>query len=129
MGDEESKKRAGVQVHLSTAIVLMFVAGGLVWANVHQRIYVNHPVGFSTPRAESIIFGEYFAWGWPLDCKEIHYQWEGNGGIPNLVKTVQLAQTTYWDLKLLIIDTIIALAILAAVGFALEWRVRRKKGN
>ncbi len=33
----EPKKRGLFQIHLSTAIVLMFVAGGLLWANFIPR--------------------------------------------------------------------------------------------
>ena len=43
-------KRRWFQIHLSTAIVLMFVAGGLVWLNVRQ-----HTVNFSV-----------IEYGWPM---------------------------------------------------------------
>lgn len=33
----ESRKRPWFQLHLSTAVVLMFVAGALIWANTRQR--------------------------------------------------------------------------------------------
>ncbi|HLX60717.1 MAG TPA: hypothetical protein VKX17_05490 [Planctomycetota bacterium] len=36
------------QIHLSTAIVLMFVAGGLIWANVRLRVVDPRDVGKGT---------------------------------------------------------------------------------
>jgi len=51
------KKRPWFQIHLSTSIVLMFVAGGLVWANVspieivrRERRGVNEIVVFRLPQ-------------------------------------------------------------------------------
>ncbi|HLX59657.1 MAG TPA: hypothetical protein VKX17_00105 [Planctomycetota bacterium] len=32
----EPPRRARFQIHLSTAIVMMFVAGGLMWANFYE---------------------------------------------------------------------------------------------
>lgn len=40
----EPKPRRWFQIHLSTAVVLMFVAGALIWANVHPRP-LAHVVG------------------------------------------------------------------------------------
>jgi hypothetical protein len=56
--DEKPKKRPWFQFHLSTAVVLMFVAGGLLWANM-QPPYV------------SVLGGDAwetkFQWsGWPI---------------------------------------------------------------
>ena len=36
----DKPRRPWFQIHLSTAIVLMFVAGGLVWANIRPRIVI-----------------------------------------------------------------------------------------
>src|SRR5258708_1341791 len=64
-------KRRFIQIHLSTAIVLMFAAGGLLWANLTPRT-VNMRVRTSSVR---VVHGEVEAceWirsadhlGWPL---------------------------------------------------------------
>ena len=44
--------RKRFQIHLSTAIVMMFVAGGLIWANVGGP--------------HTVANGALFTWGWPL---------------------------------------------------------------
>lgn len=47
----DKPKRAWFQIHLSTAIVLMFVAGGLMWANstVAMRFRYERVYGFPFP--------------------------------------------------------------------------------
>lgn len=42
--DMSEKKRRWFQIHLSTAVVLMFVAGAILWANVasHEFVYLNN---------------------------------------------------------------------------------------
>ncbi|HEY3323514.1 MAG TPA: hypothetical protein VGP72_23880 [Planctomycetota bacterium] len=44
----DPKKRRLFQIHLSTCIVLMFVAGGLLWLNVapHRILYAVYVTGF-----------------------------------------------------------------------------------
>src|SRR5689334_11537731 len=50
-------RRARFQIHLSTAIVLMFVAGGLIWANVaFQEILLNPETGKKIPVNSILIF-------------------------------------------------------------------------
>jgi len=52
-------KRRWFQIHLSTAVVLMFVAGGLLWANMMPRWrYMDQ--GFSEP----YFFND--GYGWPF---------------------------------------------------------------
>ncbi|MEI6235981.1 MAG: hypothetical protein WCT04_23245 [Planctomycetota bacterium] len=50
----EPPPRKRFQIHLSTAIVMMFVAGGLIWANVTGRF------------AYHIERSACYAFGWPL---------------------------------------------------------------
>src|SRR6266404_4090313 len=50
MSDEvkPARKRQIFQVHLSTAIILMFAAGGILWANCVEWTLVNHDSGILT---------------------------------------------------------------------------------
>src|SRR5438105_4088179 len=47
----DSPKRRWFQIHLSTAIVLMFVAGGLLWMNLMpaQFILIENSFGIKSP--------------------------------------------------------------------------------
>lgn len=65
MTDAPPKKRAWFQLHLSTCVVLMVVAGVLVWANVTNR--VNAPY-------EKV--GDGGGYGWPYCCYLSWYQYE-----------------------------------------------------
>src|SRR5947208_189659 len=40
------KRRVWFQIHLSTAIVLMFVGGGLLWLNVQGKFAIGWPLQF-----------------------------------------------------------------------------------
>jgi len=59
--------RKRFQVHLSTAIILMFATGGLIWANVVPLRATNeHSVN------EHLIASDYidFKYGWPFCARE-----------------------------------------------------------
>ena len=53
------RKRRWFQIHLSTAVVMMFAASGLLYLNL---IYINSVNGTVPPRVE---YFEY-EWGWPF---------------------------------------------------------------
>jgi hypothetical protein len=61
-------KRRWFQIHLSTALVLMVVAGGLLWANLgRSRVYISdydHTRGAATP-----ILKSYVSYGWPVSAE------------------------------------------------------------
>jgi hypothetical protein len=87
-----------LQLHLSTCIVLMFVAGGLVWANA-LKVYDLKTLDISS-----------FTQGWPLPYFKIDYPAED-----------------YYYPQNLAVNLATALAILAAVAFVCEWSIRRRK--
>src|SRR5258706_7108575 len=41
MPGPEPPRRKRFQIHLSTAIVMMFVAGAIIWANVRERVHTR----------------------------------------------------------------------------------------
>src|SRR5438874_1770002 len=83
----DSPHRSRFQIHLSTAIVLMFVAGGLIWANVSGRRVDGsgnewYPTGPPMP-GDAMTESEFFAssarywwgnrlveYGWPVDAMQ-----------------------------------------------------------
>ena len=100
------------QFHLSTAVVLMFVAGGIMWANMHVRMTGEMWKGEWIP---------YPGFGWPaVSVRQIT-----SGDRPIGVETDDLLS------RYAFIDLAVALAILFTVWFLCEWLIRlraAKKG-
>ncbi|HLX60254.1 MAG TPA: hypothetical protein VKX17_03120 [Planctomycetota bacterium] len=128
---DEPLQRKWLQVHLSTAVVLMFVAGALIWANIGPRprksSYTFH---FANPYRESELIHVGKVYGWPYDAiyrNEIDYH--KFDVEPELTPAnVPYTQT---DPPMFLLDLAIAPVILFATWFACErwiaWRSLRKK--
>src|SRR3954463_5907823 len=65
-GERMNPKRRFFQIHLSTAVVLMLVAGVLVWANVTERTSIKNR---SDPPG---LWIEYTHFGWPFFARSTH---------------------------------------------------------
>jgi hypothetical protein len=106
-----------IQLHLSTCIVLMFVAGGLVWANLR-------PFDFSIASKDAvnidfdesaIPFGQ--TWGWPARVYAtgfIAYAEKIMAG------TGDSHQVVGWSYKALILNILTAFALLSATAYVCE---------
>src|SRR5437667_36465 len=95
-----------LQLHLSTCIVLMFVAGGLLWANaVPHKIETENIYG----RYDVIMIKR----GWPAasNCYDLY------------------TAETVWSFRNFALNVLVILAILAAVAFVCEWIIRRRNPN
>lgn len=91
----------GLKIHLSTAIVVMFVAAVFLWANCRKRFYESDT--------------GYFTQGWPVP---FYYP----GGIQeNLSYSIGP-----FEPAILFMDVVIGLLILSAVALVCEARIRRK---
>ena len=104
--------RKRFQIHLSTAIVMMFVAGGLVWANVWRRLVILD-FDFSVPSAGESLYG------WPSDA--VWMDSTLNGSYP--------LGTSYlwrWFYIGAIIDICVLLSTLFATWFLYEWLIRHR---
>ena len=114
------KKRRWFQIHLSTAVVLMFVAGGLMWANVAEKIEckTGHswmPDEGITSQMNPIQYDEH-KWGWPsIICLR------RSGAFVSALR--------HYGTRPVIIDVLVAFAILAAVAFVCEWLIRRREAR
>lgn len=105
----EAPRRKWLQVHLSTAVVLMFAAGGMMWLNV---------TGHKTLKPDLWLenyFVEITDFGFPLVAKS-HY---------SRPEIYFVRESDYWNEKEVVIDALFALAILFAVWFICEWWIRR----
>jgi hypothetical protein len=114
-----AKRRRFLQVHLSTLVVLMFVVGGLVWANVHRRnVSAVHECGTECA---------YLVYGWPSQMIVVNLQsyhtFEGleswfNGGIP---------ARFYWRYAEAVLNIAVGACITVAIGISSEWFIRRRE--
>lgn len=123
MADKTTPPRKRFQVHLSTAIILMFAAGGMIWANVTVRTYVQAPP-VNDPSYKREV--KYFGWPCPAIRKE-----DRDIDMPH--RHGEPASIVCGDSSPgfgLPIDVVVALSLLAAVWYVCErwiaWRSRNR---
>ena len=127
------------QFHLLTAVVAVFVAGGLLWANVRERMVTGPKIIlFPSPLpTEAYAFADekisdlhWIKWefGWPLSFLE-----RSPGFILSLTpkpfgNLSWNSSGCTWDFssRALAVDLAICLSVLAAVAFLTEWLIRRQ---
>ena len=105
----ELPPRKRFQIHLSTAIVLMFVAGGLIWANTEWQFEFDQHSGIDGPQP---------GLGWPciafIPAQDVRY-----GGM-----FYRPAHEAFVFHSMIALDVTVALFILLAVWFICEWLIR-----
>ena len=117
------------QLHLSTATVLMFVAGGLLWANVRvtKASQLVHFRSVNGPGEETII---WFSKGFPVSFD----RWSPTvsrdvlvlRGAPAPTFTDELYENPYtW----IAFDIVVSILILASVLAICEWLIRRREAR
>jgi len=110
------KPRRFFQLHLSTALVLMVLAAGLLGANL-------------TPRKVQIGPLPLLAWGWPYDFKlELERNVFERGVDASSVREgfrIDSVMEDTWRQRLTG-NVAVALGILTLAAVLLEWRLRRR---
>jgi len=101
------RKRPWLQYHLSTAVVLMFVAGGLLWLNM--RPLPLRAVEMKIPLH-----------GWPLMTRYAVITLSNE-------EAAMMPDGGYWNWQNCALNALCAVVILLAVAVFLEWRIRRKE--
>ena len=103
----DKPRRAWFQLHLSTAIVLMFVAGGLLWANIRvQEVSSIYPFPFLIE----------YARGWPM----LYLNYSRVGAPPN---------DQYWTWLNLLINLLCSIGLLTVVAAISERVLRRREAR
>jgi hypothetical protein len=113
-GEGKPPRRARFQVHLSTAIVLMFVSGALMWANTNPRITLRFYPGMSVC--------SHYDYGWPFEAFGID-AWPQSYTNNNHSNSYFENEGGYVQLK----DISVALIVLSLVWYACEWLIRRRQ--
>ncbi|MGD0091050.1 MAG: hypothetical protein ABSE73_14120 [Planctomycetota bacterium] len=123
------KKRPWFQYHLSTAVVLMFVAGGIMALNWFR----GSETGTYTYDVSGAVFGPAIGTlpqhGWPFrftDSRVEYFDVIYEVPVPGATMSLPV-QTPCISYRWLVADIAVALTILLATGIALEWRIRRRE--
>lgn len=105
------------KVHSATVVVLIFCAGILLWANLRPTGW-ERELSLKPPRELDPITRWMFYRGWPVSpwmlCSVHGMKWHPEESF------VQLA---------LVVDGVVSIVMLTAVGVALEWGLRRWTGE
>ncbi|MEI6235871.1 MAG: hypothetical protein WCT04_22680 [Planctomycetota bacterium] len=120
---EPNKAHTGyLQFHLSTAVILMFTTGGIMWANFVPFTLKAH---FGDVPDKDVISSHY---GWPWPFIKITNGKDSNGVLHNSFNVF-----TDWSGKNEILDLSVGLAILTVVWMISEgwirFRERRRKSG
>jgi len=131
LNKQASLTRKLFQLHLSTALVLMFVAAGLVWLNVRKvKNEKPDPTGFGLLYVPP---WKLHARGWPLEYQYFWGEYDrvyysslvSDTGAPIPGRQLDESSGVGWDRWHLAYNILVALAILAGVDVAVEWVVRK----
>ena len=124
----EPPRRKRFQFHLSTAIVLMFVAGGLIWANTRIARVIRN--GFETkydtsPGVNDIWIGDVNTiYGWPFQTMQSTYavieELDGKRSI------FEVPPKRDWCPSAIFSNVLIASVILFIIWFLLEHLIRSR---
>jgi hypothetical protein len=113
-------RRPWFQLHLSTALMLMFAGAGLSYLNVQPR-YEERAIGSTTYRNQAYmneVTIRYY--GWPVVCCR-HFEYSAREVPPG----------NYFDYWILAADVTVAMVLLMIVAVVCEivWRVRARRAK
>ena len=106
--------RSWFQLHLSTAIVMMFVAGGVTWANFSPESG-GHFEFVPIPPQQGMMFPVLptrTSYGWPYRCFDLYGE-----------------EHRFWSYSRLGIDGALALIILCGSAIICEYFLRRREAR
>ena len=105
-------QRRRFQIHLSTAMVMMFVAGVLMW-----------PILEFPERTTDVYGNDNFSYGWPLLAMTTWKHRNFDGWEPKYLPSNRGdSEISY---VVITVDALVAFAILFVVWFLCEWQIRR----
>jgi hypothetical protein len=123
----EQPRRSRFQVHLSTAIVLMFVVGGLMWVNATPRTIV----WVDSLGSLNVIRRKMYGWpvGWVTRYEymgvKAHYDTNFEVTFPVLPIECNSSSLEIERMQLLLDATLIAL-LLVVIWHVCEWFIRHR---
>src|SRR3954451_18823292 len=113
---ETQPRTLRLHVHRPTDTILILVAGGFLWLNLRPTSLVPQDLLNLTPDDLDPVTRTLFSRGWPLSpymgCPFHGMKWHPEEGFAGLA---------------LVLDALVALLALAALGYASEWWIQRQK--
>jgi hypothetical protein len=94
------------QLHLSTLLALMLLAGGLVWLNVREQTVVITDALISEGRPARTFTREIRLRGWPSTFES------------------SSRESHDWNCSALVLDVALCLLLLALAGAVVEWATK-----
>jgi hypothetical protein len=122
-----SVTRRKFQIHLSTTIVLTFLAGVLVWANATPQTTPYSAPGHFSEKEQPFALD----YGWPFVFRR---DLGLSDGEPIILRTYhengqETSIASYFNAKRLALDLALALAMLCAGCIAFDWFIRRREAR
>jgi hypothetical protein len=112
----------GWQLHLSTCVILMFVAGGLLWNNIRIRAIERDPMPEMFHEIEST------GHGWPVvSCWVAHavkYQFT-----PDFKRWYSHEVSRVWEYDKTFLNVLASMFTLGACGWMCEVVIRRREAR
>ena len=119
----DKPRRAWFQIHLSTAIVMMFVAGGLMWANFRMRSLRDDSIYLLG--GDESDHSRYYVRGWPVVFLHTKVPTRSEGMFIGAPKTYD----GEWIVDGLIFDPLFAVFVTISVGLVSEFFIRRREAR
>jgi hypothetical protein len=140
MTEPEKPKRKFWRFHLATAIVLVFVASGLLRANMTDRMPKSDEASLAGENHDLLALqflklymaGIRKRYGWPLVAIELVVAYEHevefavDGVPPSIAKDTPFLR---WNRTAVAIDSLVTVGLVLAVAFASEWLIRRREAR
>ncbi|HLX60541.1 MAG TPA: hypothetical protein VKX17_04580 [Planctomycetota bacterium] len=117
----EAPRRKRFQIHLSTAIVLMFVAGGLMWANTRPRIGTTDEYSAFLRVYHGEVKCERYGFPFTIACFVPEQRVQSGGEVATVSEEYQ---TSLW---FLVLNAVVAMEILFIARLLCEGMIRRRK--
>ena len=117
---QEPPRRKRFQIRLSTAIVLMFTAGALIWANVSGQKIIVRDRSTGTTEYRDFFFHRY---GWPATVTTRYPDYED---VPPQTTVGEVLSGRKFDYIAATCNIVSALAILVFIFFLCEYLIRRR---
>ena len=119
----DTPKRPWFRFHLLTAVLMALAAGLLLWQDVAW-----HFSEYAHAKSDSSIIGEDFERGWPRRYEFKYASYPGKSRYP--LPPLEDEQPSFaFDRETLILDVLIGVAVLAAIGVEVEFIIRRREAK
>lgn len=128
----EKSKRPWFRFHLSTAVLFVLVGGGIVGANVTNRLpqlTKTDEEGFNLEELKVYSLYQHGVeeqYGWPLIARNVIDRYRSGSPIRPLIAPLTISQ---WNHSALLLDLLIAAGLLVCVTLTNEFIIRRREAR